>query len=104
MYSQKPFIVLTLVVLFFGATLTRAQEPSSSPETPCISSSVISVPSRPTVASATDTTQCGVVELEYGLERQWREVALIATISPAGCVLASPRNSISTGPRQSSST
>jgi hypothetical protein len=29
------------------------------------------VPSRPTVTSATDTTQCGVVELEYGLERQW---------------------------------
>ena len=32
---------------------------------------MISVPSRPTVTSATDTTQCGVVELEYGLERQW---------------------------------
>ena len=71
MCSQKPFIVLTLVVLFFGATLTWAQEPSSSPETSCISSSAISVPSRPTVANATDTTQCGVVELEYGLERQW---------------------------------
>ena len=71
MCSQRPFIVLTFVVLFFGATLTGAQEPSSSPETSCISSSVISVPSRPTVTSATDTTQCGVVELEYGLERQW---------------------------------
>jgi hypothetical protein len=32
---------------------------------------VLSVPSRPTVTNATDTTQCGVVELEYGLERQW---------------------------------
>jgi hypothetical protein len=32
---------------------------------------VISVPSRPTASSSTDTTQCGVVELEYGLERQW---------------------------------
>lgn len=29
------------------------------------------MPSRPTVTSATDTTQCGVVEVEYGLERQW---------------------------------
>jgi hypothetical protein len=29
------------------------------------------VPSRPTVANATDTTPCGVLELEYGLERQW---------------------------------
>jgi hypothetical protein len=27
--------------------------------------------SRPTVANATDLTQCGVVELEYGLERLW---------------------------------
>ena len=71
MYSQKPFIVLTFVVLFFAATPTWAEEPSTSPETSCISSSVISVPSRPTVANATDTTQCGVVELEYGLERQW---------------------------------
>jgi hypothetical protein len=71
MCSQKPFIVLILVILFFGATPTGAEEPSNSPETFCISSSVISVPSRPTVTSATDTTQCGVVELEYGLERQW---------------------------------
>jgi hypothetical protein len=37
----------------------------------CFNSTVTSVPSRPTVTSATDTTQCGVVELEYGLERQW---------------------------------
>jgi len=29
------------------------------------------VPSRPALANATDTTQCGGVELEYGLERQW---------------------------------
>jgi hypothetical protein len=27
------------------------------------------VPSRPTVSNATDTTQCGVAELEYGLDR-----------------------------------
>jgi hypothetical protein len=71
MHSQRRFILLTLVVLFFGSMPLWTQEPPSSPETPCISSSVISVPSRPTVTSATDTTQCGVVELEYGLERQW---------------------------------
>ena len=40
-------------------------------EHPCSQSSVASVPSRPTVASATDLTQCGVAELEYGVERQW---------------------------------
>lgn len=37
----------------------------------CRSTQTASIPSRPTIASATDTTQCGVVELEYGLERQW---------------------------------
>ena len=29
------------------------------------------MPSRPTASDSADTTQCGVVELEYGLERQW---------------------------------
>ena len=51
--------------------MSSAQEPSNASENTCTGSSVISVPSRPTVTSATDTTQCGVVELEYGLERQW---------------------------------
>lgn len=37
----------------------------------CRSDKVVSVPSRPTIANATDTTQCGAVELEYGVERQW---------------------------------
>src|ERR1700693_189717 len=67
----RPCFLLTFVVTFLGAAMTVAQETSSSAENTCTSSSVISVPSRPTVTSATDTTQCGVVELEYGLERQW---------------------------------
>ena len=71
MRSQRLAIVLTLVALFFGVALTWAQEPSSSTETFCTSKTIVSVTSRPTVANATDTTQCGVVELEYGLERQW---------------------------------
>jgi hypothetical protein len=71
MYSQRLFIVLTAFILLLGATLTSAQEPSDSSGTSCISTSVVSVTSRPPVANATDTTQCGVVELEYGLERQW---------------------------------
>lgn len=50
--------------------LTPASSPSPS-EPSCFNSNVVSVPSRPTVTSATDTTQCGAVELEYGLERQW---------------------------------
>ena len=71
MFSQRLFILLALVVLSFGGPLTWAQEPSNSTEASCISAAVVSVPSRPTVTSATDTTQCGVVEIEYGFERQW---------------------------------
>jgi hypothetical protein len=71
MRFQALTILSTWGALLVGVTLTSAQEQSGFAETPCVSSSVISVPSRPTVTSATDTTQCGVVELEYGLERQW---------------------------------
>jgi Putative MetA-pathway of phenol degradation len=63
------FVVLWLALSTPSAAW--AEEPGDSTEPSCVGSSVISVPSRPTVTSATDTTQCGVVELEYGLERQW---------------------------------
>jgi hypothetical protein len=69
MLWRKQFLNLTL--LSVATTLTLAQGSSASPERTCTSSSVASVPSRPTVTNATDTTQCGVVEIEYGLERQW---------------------------------
>jgi hypothetical protein len=48
-------------------------EPGSanSSESSCTNTNFVSIPSRPTVTSATDTTACGVAELEYGLERQW---------------------------------
>jgi hypothetical protein len=70
MCTMRLFTLLVPVALFLGVTL-RAQEPSSSTETSCVRPSLISVPSRPTASNSTDTTQCGVVELEYGLERQW---------------------------------
>src|SRR5262249_44104000 len=47
-----------------------ASQSSGGSET-CANSTVVSIPSRPTIASATDPTQCGIVEMEYGLERQW---------------------------------
>jgi hypothetical protein len=53
------------------STTSTASSTPSSTESSCFNSSFASVPSRPTVTSATDTTQCGVLELEYGLERQW---------------------------------
>lgn len=69
--SLRLCILFTSTVLLQGAPLTWAQEPSNSTEASCAGATVFSVPSRPTVTSATDTTQCGVVEIEYGLERQW---------------------------------
>ena len=62
---SKPFFwpAALGLVLLLGTEPTYAQESCTS--------AAASVPSRPTVTSATDTTQCGVVEVEYGLERQW---------------------------------
>jgi len=59
-----------MLIFLAGCSLSQSQGPTSSGESACTSPAV-SVPTRPTVTSATDTTQCGVVELEYGLERQW---------------------------------
>jgi hypothetical protein len=61
------FVALALSGFLLCPAL-RAQ--ASTSESPCAQNAV-SIPSRPTVTSATDTTQCGVVEVEYGLERQW---------------------------------
>ena len=99
MRSQARFILSTWAALLVGVTLTLGQEQSGAAETPCVGSSVISVPSRPTVTSATDTTQCGVVELEYGLERQWLGGVRIAMICLAACASVLPANWTSTGPR-----
>jgi hypothetical protein len=59
-----------------GPTVTNSIATDSTPpagpdSSEACGATTISVPSRPTVTSATDTTQCGVVEVEYGLERQW---------------------------------
>jgi hypothetical protein len=60
---------LLMILVFLRTAFVWGQQESG--ETPCFSQQVRSVPSRPTIASSTDPTQCGVVELEYGLERQW---------------------------------
>ena len=53
--------------LYSSAVL--AEDQAATPETTCLESPVVSVPSRPTVSNSTDTTQCGVVEVEYGWEQ-----------------------------------
>lgn len=56
-------------MLLSMALFARAQQ--TSEQARCNSPTVNSVPSRPTVSNSTDTTECGVVEAEYGFERFW---------------------------------
>ena len=60
-----------LLACFLSEPTIWAQSSPGSGETPCVGSEIVSVPSRPALAAATDTTQCGVLEFESGLERQW---------------------------------
>jgi Putative MetA-pathway of phenol degradation len=67
MRPQRLFAFLTFAILSVTATAVAEESIESS----CTNSSFVSVPSRPTVSNSTDTTQCGVTELEYGLTREW---------------------------------
>ena len=70
--SATRLLLLALPVFLSEATVWLwAEEPTDSGDRSCFSTVILSVPSRPTVSNGTDTTQCGVVELEYGWERQW---------------------------------
>jgi hypothetical protein len=62
--------LLPVSCLNYLILLPLAMAPAFGQES-CINATVLSITSRPTVANATDVTQCGVVEVEYGLERQW---------------------------------
>lgn len=66
--SGRSILVICFFVAFF---LCWVASKSSLAADTCRDTKPASIPSRPTVASATDVTQCGVVELEYGLQRQW---------------------------------
>jgi hypothetical protein len=71
MNPSKCWLSATSTVLLLGcAVFAPGQEEPKSSE-PCTGVSVESVPSRPTVSNSTETTQCGVVEVEYGFGREW---------------------------------
>lgn len=57
-------LAVSLASLLFPTQQSLAEEP-------CAENQVVSVPSRPTVSNATDTTRCGVVELDLGGQRAW---------------------------------
>jgi hypothetical protein len=58
-----------LLLLGFDSSMLLAQE--SSETSRCHAHAVNSVPSRPAFSNSTDTTECGVLEAEYGFERFW---------------------------------
>jgi len=68
---RSTLIVWATSTLLQNDGLVFAQDVSADSESTCSVSRVISIPSRPSLASGTDTTQCGTLEAEYGLESQW---------------------------------
>ncbi len=48
-------------------------------QTGCYSDSIVANPNRPTVANPADVTQYGVLELEYGWDRNWLEAKVRQT-------------------------
>src|SRR6266550_857175 len=58
-------------------------------QTGCYADSIAANPNRPTVANPADITQYGVLELEYGWDRQWpeegRQQASVGGLLKFGC-------------------
>jgi len=54
----------------FSVSASHAESGDSS-DSPCSGKPIVSTPTRPTLSTATDVTQCGTLEAEYGFERQW---------------------------------
>ncbi len=67
--SQRlPKLLLALLPCLLNLAGSYASAASANP---CASLEVASVVSRPTIANATDTTLCGVIEAEYGFDSIW---------------------------------
>jgi hypothetical protein len=63
-------------VVLWPCSLGVAQDvlespPASTNSSTCVSAEVSAKPTRPNVTYSTDTTQCGVVEADYGWTAQW---------------------------------
>lgn len=67
----KQIVVLFFFSLAFSLPQLHAQESDDVSHRPCNSEIISSVPSRPTVSNGADTTQCGVLEVEYGFDHEW---------------------------------
>ena len=58
----KPLIAISSLLFLCGSVLAQAN---------CMDAKVMSRPGRPAQTNGADPTQCGVLELEYGVERDW---------------------------------
>jgi hypothetical protein len=65
------FAVVTFAACFAVSRLAVGQWMGT--QTRCYADSIAANPNRPTVANPADITQYGVLELEYGWDRLWRE-------------------------------
>src|SRR5712691_7719682 len=65
------FAVVTLAACLAASPLATGQWMGK--QTGCYQDSIAANPNRPTVANPADITQYGVLELEYGWDRLWRE-------------------------------
>src|SRR5207253_9840744 len=65
------FAVVTLAACLAASHLAVGQ--LMGKQTGCYADSIAANPNRPTVANPADITQYGVLELEYGWDRQWPE-------------------------------
>lgn len=67
----KSFVLIILAtVISLPSHFAVGQEEAAS-ETGCANTEVVSVPSRPSFSNGAATTQCGVLEVEYGWNQQW---------------------------------
>lgn len=69
--SRAKAAVAVLAILFGLRTMQAQAQEEASTESVCLSSLIASVPSRPSFSNGAATTQCGVLETEYGWNRQW---------------------------------
>jgi hypothetical protein len=70
---MKIATALLLIVLFAASAVAQAPAPSSANPPP---DEIVATPNRPTVTNTADTTQRGVLELEFGIYSARRQQAL----------------------------
>ncbi|HEV2698660.1 MAG TPA: transporter [Terriglobales bacterium] len=68
MSAKLAFVVVIVLFALHAPFLLAEDQSTASPN--CFDTEVISTPSRPTVSNSTDTTRCGVLETEFGWDRQ----------------------------------